>query len=306
MKLWSQRQREKSNREREALGEPLWTTKLDARVLNRLDGVWIRAVDEYDERNAEVTRLLRDEGGYELGPRNSYLKPGSIGWLVTTGVPLQDVIDAILAVLPEPYRAGRIQESLGPGSPFPLHSMHRTANTMDREQVAAEFNRIFDEHRIAYRVVEGQVVERSSDELQRTVIEPALRLLIEKKFVAAHDAYMEALKEVTAGKPGDAITDAGTALQETLTALGLKGNALGPLIADAKRKGLFAGADANLTDGIEKFLNWASANRSIAGDAHHYSTAEKDDAWLMIHVVGALIVRLATPANRGPTGKRTK
>ncbi len=306
MKLWSQRQLEKSNREREALGELLWTTKLDARVLNRLDGVWIRAIDEHDERNAEVTRLLRDEGGYDLGPRNSYLKPGSVGWLVANGVPVQDVVDAMLTVLPEPYRAGRTSNALGPGSPFPLHSIHGVSQAMDREEAAAELNRIFDEHRIAYRVIEGQIVERSSDELQRAVIEPALRLLVGKKYAAAHGAYMEALKEVTAGKAGDAITDAGTALQETLTALGLKGNALGPLIADAKRSGLFAGPDANLTEGIEKFLNWASANRSVSGDAHHHSTAEKDDAWLMIHIVGALIVRLATTPNRGSTEKRTK
>lgn len=57
-----------------------------------------------------------------------------------------------------------------------------------------------------------------------------------------------ALGEISNGKPGDAITDAGTALQETLTALGCDGNNLGALIKSAKAKGLLAAHDAR--DGV--------------------------------------------------------
>lgn len=133
-------------------------------------------------------------------------------------------------------------------------------------------------------------------------VEPALKLLIGSQFAAAHGAYLDALKEISNGKADDAITDAGTALQETLTALGCQGNALGPLIKDAKKNGLLAGHDQNLVDGIIKFMDWASADRSTTGDAHKHSDADVSDAWLMVHIVGALIVRLVEPSNRGTDG----
>lgn len=103
--------------------------------------------------------------------------------------------------------------------------------------------------------------------------------------------------------PPDAITDAGTALQEALQALGCGGNALGGLIKDAMKKGLLAPHDATLASGIKNFMAWASADRSETGDAHKSSDATLDDAWLMVHIVGALIVRLAgTPRTSGSDG----
>lgn len=160
-------------------------------------------------------------------------------------------------------------------------------------------NDVFNSHRVAFRMVDEQFVPLSSDELHVQVVEPALRLLIDKRFTAAHSAYMDALKEISADKPGDAITDAGTALQEVLGTLDCKGNSLGPLIKDAKSRGLLGSHDQVLTDGIVRFMDWASADRSTTGDSHKTSQASVADAWLMVHVVGALIVRLADPKPRG-------
>jgi hypothetical protein len=39
-----------------------------------------------------------------------------------------------------------------------------------------------------------------------------------------------------------------------------------------------------MTDAIENVMKWAAADRNV--------TADTEDAWLIIHVVGALIVRL--------------
>ena len=173
------------------------------------------------------------------------------------------------------------------------------------EDAAQEFadlvNAVFREERIAYKFVDGALIEFSSDELITEVVEPAVRLLVDKRFDAAHGAYMNALKEISNGEAGDAITDAGSALQETLKALGCKGNSLGAQLTDAKRRGLLARHDQALTDGISKVIDWASADRSETGDAHKHPDAAVADAWLMVHVVGALIVRLADPTLRNAT-----
>lgn len=158
-------------------------------------------------------------------------------------------------------------------------------------------NRVFTDHRIAYRMVEGQIVPLSSDELHVEVVEPTLRLLVGSRFESAHAAYLKALKEIS--DPGDAITDAATALQELLVALGCKGGSLGPLWTSAKKKGLVTAHDKRLIDGIGEFMDWANADRSTTGDAHKHSDATRADAWLMVHVVGALIVRLVQADLRG-------
>lgn len=111
-------------------------------------------------------------------------------------------------------------------------------------------------------------------------------------------AYQEALNQLANDQPANAITDVTRALQLTLEKLGASGNALGPLVKSAKSRGLLRAHDDNLTRGIESFLNWASADRSQAGDAHQSGTEWSQDAWLSIHVVGALIVRLVLKSDR--------
>lgn len=51
-------------------------------------------------------------------------------------------------------------------------------------------------------------------------------------------------------------------------------------------------------DGVRRFLHWAASERNQNSDAHRYSEAPIEDAWLMVHVVGALIVRLASGESR--------
>lgn len=214
---------------------------------------------------------MRLEGGWEIGSflETSMLKESkrSTEWLL-------DALDSIRSVL-----------------------------VSHGETFDEAINDVLNEHRIAFRMVEGQMVSMGSDELQQQVVEPALRLLVGRQFQSAHDAYFKALDEITKQDAGDAITDAGTALQETLTALGCEGNVLGKLLNDAKKKGILGGHDQALIDGVLKFANWAAAERNLAGDSHHHTDATLADAWLMVHVVGALIVRLADPGGvRGVEG----
>ena len=160
---------------------------------------------------------------------------------------------------------------------------NRIAGTLFRHQV----NRILREARIAYELVGPEIVPFSSRELHVEVVEPMLRLVSgDARFANVEVAYQKALQEIANNEPGDAITDVGTALQETLQLLGCDGNALGPLIKSARVKGLIAAHDV-------KLLDWISAERSEAGDSHSVSDATLADAWLVVHVVGATILHLA-------------
>jgi hypothetical protein len=89
------------------------------------------------------------------------------------------------------------------------------------------------------------------------------------------------------------------ALQETLTALGCSGNSLGPLISGARKRGLLAPHDAKFDQAISNIMEWVSSDRSQSGEAHHVSDATYEDAWLIVHVVGAHILRLASGPPRG-------
>jgi hypothetical protein len=83
-----------------------------------------------------------------------------------------------------------------------------------------------------------------------------------------------------------------------LVAVGARGNALGNLLADARKRGLLAPYDSKLTEAIDAIGAWVSAERSERGDAHHVREASRDDGWLAVRVAGALILRLAAGRKR--------
>jgi hypothetical protein len=155
---------------------------------------------------------------------------------------------------------------------------------------------VLREHRIYFELIEGKMVPLASQELHAEVVAPALRLLSGRSgWDKVEAAYQDALGELAEGKPADAITDAATALQEALVALGCKGNALGPLASSARGKGLLGPHDAPMTDMVEKLIDWVSADRSVKGDVHQATQPSLEDGWLTVHIVGALILRLAGP-----------
>lgn len=166
------------------------------------------------------------------------------------------------------------------------------------EAMQALVNRAFAEHRIAWELVEGQMVDFDSKELHVAVTAPLLRLLAGRAgWDSVEASYQSALEEI-GQDPADAITDAGTALQAALELRGCEGNALGPLVKDALKKGILAPHDQTLGRAIKSIIDWASADRSQLGDAHPGPKPSSSDAWLTVHIVGALILRLAEPEHR--------
>ncbi len=73
---------------------------------------------------------------------------------------------------------------------------------------------------------------------------------------------------------------------------------MGTLVNSAKSKGLLASHDVNLTNAIESGLKWVAAERNERSDAHKTEERPIADAWLIVHVVGAFILRLAQKEGR--------
>ena len=161
-------------------------------------------------------------------------------------------------------------------------------------------NDAFDADDVAWQLMEERIVPRASMAMHATVVEPIFGLTHgDARLAAVESAYLDALRELKpGGNPSDAITDAGTALQAMLVAAGARGNALGPLLADARKRKILAPYDSKLAEAIEAVGEWVSADRSQRGDAHLVHDTSRDDAWLAVRVAGALILRLAAGHKR--------
>lgn len=285
--LWGERKRLAELAEREAAGESLWTDNIDAAARTKLQHA-LETSTTTERAEQLVAGTVEDVLLYDLG-----LNPiGDVSYRLRNAN-----TDTVLSALEATAQTLRDYSEDPP--------THHKWGPTEAEEYSPDFferraNDVFNAHRVAFRLVDGEIVPFSSDEMHVSVVEPTLRLLIARpNFDKAHDAYLAALKEISKDEAANAITDAGRALQEALVALGCQGNALGPLITDARKRGVLAAHDQKLIDGIERFLHWASAERSQTGDAHKHSDATLDDAWLMVHVVGALVLRLADATPRG-------
>ena len=161
-------------------------------------------------------------------------------------------------------------------------------------------NTILREQRVSYELVNSEFVAFESRELHSSVVVPTLTLLGNApNFQAVEFAYREALNEISNDSPDDAITDAARVLEEILKTLGCSGNSLGKKLSEAQSLGLLGDHDSQLRQAISKIGSWVAADRAEKGDAHPGGTATIDDAWLIVHVVGALILRLSRTPSRG-------
>jgi hypothetical protein len=288
--LFTERRRRRRQAEREAAGEILWGETISERARVSIAQLWANVINSVSSqgltiRSAEAQALLAgtvtasvrwSTGGYPVCTTPEELAKSK------AGTPeLLDVFEALYEAI------GTLTENAYDYTLRNLPSFYQE-----------KLNEALDAHRVAYKMINGRILSLSGDPVHSATIEPTLNLLIDRRYERAQAAFRDSLRELQNRKPGDAITDAGTALQETLVELGCQGNALGPLIGDARKRGLIAGHDEKLTAGILKFLEWASADRSEKGDAHKHSDATIDDAWLAVHVVGALIRRLASDVPR--------
>lgn len=275
--LHARRNRLRQLEEREANGESFWTDEFPKPVRVKIQQ-FIEVFDSDVIENAR-TLILFDEGERYLFSPNFNPVPDFVRYLV-------ECPDDMMPTVIEAYAQAAIKGTRGQYPPPP-------------DRFEAHVNATMREYRIAYELVNGEMVPMASRELHTEVTVPTLRLLAgDPTWERVEAAYQDALAEIASGNAADAVTDAGTALQEALTALGCDGNALGPLIKSAKSKGLLSNHDGPMLDAIYKVADWVSADRSNTGDAHNSAKAHIDDAWLIVHVVGALILRLSRSVPR--------
>lgn len=265
-RLYWGRTREREYAEREAAGERLWTRDVPAEVRNKIFYAFMRACAGPEEGQRALS-LARDRVLWETG----WLTLGS------EGTPAEDFCRAL-------------EQAREPLFPTLVEALAWTV--VGSEVIAnpacfvAAVNDAFRQHRVSWELIEGQMVPFDSNELHTEVVEPVLRLLSRSGWEDAEAAYQKALRQLSEEQPDTAITAAGSALQETLTLLGCAGSTLDQLGKSGLSRGVLAPYDKKLVD-------WLEADRSNRGDAHRgASGASRDDAWLAVHVAGALIRRL--------------
>lgn len=164
-----------------------------------------------------------------------------------------------------------------------------------RRQLISQIQAVLESDRVSWVVdQDGEIAELESFALHANVLKPSISLLRDagQEWAPVETAFSDALGELADGKASDAVTDAGTALQQALQAAGYEGSTIGALMKSAKKAGFFTQHDEKLSQGLVNFFDWASANRSERGDNHNVVEISKADGWLMVHIVGAIIVWL--------------
>ena len=165
-----------------------------------------------------------------------------------------------------------------------------------RDIYANSIRSILEDHRVSYDFVEGNIIPRGEQEMHVEVVVPAITLLSGRSdFEDVERNYMEALTSIREQRFDDAVTNAASAVEATLRILDC-GDTQTPLAkrgAMAIERNLLAPHDRGL-------LGWITATRGSEGDAHGQgSHTARADAWLVVHVAGALILRLVDGPNRG-------
>lgn len=277
--------------EREAAGVSLWTEALDSTARNKLAAcVRNQLWDDRDGRDAEtllsaITQDVSDAAGVvsRVDEVPELFGRQSIDDFVDS-IRDPDVSPAIIFGLIEGFwrwQAVRDEEFI---------ARHPRSRALLRDRITE----ILDDHRIGFVFVDGDFLPRSGSIADQEILVPTVEFLTgDPAFADADATYREALKAIQHRQPDEAITKACTALQSVLTALGCGAEKLSKQIALAVGKGLLAKHDKPLE-------SWLTADRSNLGSAHPGDgTAVREDAWLTVHVVGAIILRLARGRARG-------
>lgn len=147
--------------------------------------------------------------------------------------------------------------------------------------------------RVEWHFYDGRFIHAGNRVMHANVVEPASILLDSNpRFGKAASAFGAALDRLSEDENSVAITDAAVAVQEFFRALGVEGNSISDQVNAAQKLKLITEYDRHL---LKPVVDWTNADRSKLGKPHYFRDGDisKADAWLMIHVAGALMVRLS-------------
>lgn len=168
----------------------------------------------------------------------------------------------------------------------------------DTSELVETVNDILLGARIEWQYVDGHFTQRGNSALYADVVKPASILLdSDQKFAKASSGFQAAITRLSENKPDVAITDAASAVQEFFRALGVEGNSVSDQLNAAQKTKIITAYDRSL---LKPFTDWLNSDRSEKGNAHHHRAGDvsKSDAWLAVHVAGALMVRLSSQEPR--------
>ena len=250
-----------------------WPVGRDWEVRN-LNGALIDRITDYlrEEYGRAYLASVTNENGVDLG---SFIVERA------TTPELMDVIDAVIGVF--------LAEGQNPAlSSYAADGLARFSDTIRRR---------LRRHKLAYDLVELQVVGRRSEELHQAVVAPALTLLHGRpRFAEAERQYREALDELADGKWADAVTDASAAVENLLRMiLGFRHGTLADLLGQARNRGLFGDAQSGRIKKVVAGFTALADVRNEESDAHGNRT-DQSTAWLAVHWAGALLVYLVERA----------
>jgi hypothetical protein len=273
--LYAERLRRKAQAAAVADGTSVWQEKVDHLARVKLASLWDESVENLSRyEGAEVLQQIGRRSvksiGIELSPQVMTSAKAADELLLS----LLEAEHEALTTLARATSSGGYRPGAGP------------------EAFRVAVNQVLQAHLVELQLHQNsRLVPVRSQEMHDSVVEPTLYLLhSQRRFAGAEKAYQDALKELRNRAPDDAITDAGTALQEALTALGCEGKTLGDQLKSAKNAKLIRDSDTPLTAAI---VNWVATQRN-RGEAHKAEHGfDMSDGWMVVHVVGALIIRLS-------------
>ncbi|MDP9936903.1 hypothetical protein J2T11_003271 [Paenarthrobacter nicotinovorans] len=190
-----------------------------------------------------------------------------------------------------------VQEDYNDPGEAPRYETERFISSVNDTLLAARVEWHFDD---------GSFTQRGNSVLYTDVVKPATILLESSpRFTKASAGFNAAITRLSENKPDVAITDAASAVQEMFRGLGVTGNSITDQLDAAQRKGIITAVDRML---LRPIVNWVNADRSERGNAHHHRAGDvsKADAWLAIHVAGALMVRLSNEEPRDIVAARDR
>ncbi|WP_131798118.1 hypothetical protein [Clavibacter tessellarius] len=164
----------------------------------------------------------------------------------------------------------------------------------DAESYVLYANDLLLSGRVDWEFSDGSLIPRGDGFLHVQVVSPAMQMLNQNPtYVVALRAFQSALDALGSNQPADAITKTATALQEFFRAMGVRGNSISDQLSEAARRNIITSADRKL---FTPYVDWTNADRSLHGSAHFHRDGEvtRSDAWLALHVVAAVMVRLST------------
>jgi hypothetical protein len=163
--------------------------------------------------------------------------------------------------------------------------------------VERDLNEVFDRHRFAYRIADGEIRPIASPLLDAEVVGPALLVVSRQGWEQVERSYREAiLHQRRSGEWHEALTAAAAAVEAALKAAGYGGATLGDLARSFRNSPVATGYSPAIAEHLSELLGQLMAWRSHSGSAHGKAPGSEDPPQelvaLAVHWAGSFIAYL--------------